>query len=625
MLRLASLVTEFFDGIVDCVQELGTNLGRIRTLEQTFSGSVELRKLLLDLYREVLDFFLRTKRLYVDTQEKKKHRLIPKRLSIALQAVFSSFKSQFEANKTVIHDLLERMDKQAITDGLVAAKASQDSIATEILQAQQHRATLENEIQLQQLDRQTQTDWRKHEQTYWDDTRKTNEEQNQHLQTEASRQLYHWLSPVEQQDKHNAILKMLYPGTGTWILNNLAFRDWFCETSGVLWVNAIPGAGKTVLASNVIEHLRATTQPGEGLAFFYFDYMDFERQSVQSYLSSVVVALAQQNHEYFEAIRPRLENAHTTGRTPSISMLEECLARSVKHLTKVYIVLDALDECANVEGLMAHLATLSTDGTSNFKIFLTSRPNADIQDAFQDIIHSELTMDKTVIQQDIETYVKGEVEEAVRKKRIKLRDAKLQDLIIHSLTSKADGMFQWVKCQLDQIRRLRTDKAIRQCLDCLPRGLNETYLQLLQRMTQYCEEDEILQTSRMMRWLVHSTRPLTVEELAQAIAVEAEQSTYDASAALTDPTDLLKLGYGLVVFSSDRQRSLRLSHFSIREFLTSDFCLEKMPGFYMGADRSCAELASTCLTVLMFTDFDGRQHSDEDDNCKDLYAYASTL
>ena len=624
VLRLANSVTDFFDGILACIKEIGTNLTRIRTLEQTFSSSVELRKILLELYQEVLDFFLRTKRLYVDTEEEKRHRLVPKRLSIALQAVFSSFKSQFQTNQTVIHELLERLNKQAITEGLVAAKSSQDSIANEITKANQHRTLETAEMQQQQRERKLQTDWRKVQQTHWDEARKSSEIWKQHLQTDSSRKLYQWLSPVEQQDKHSAILKMLYRGTGQWILSDSIFDEWMQSRCDILWVNAIPGAGKTVMTSNVIEHLRANTKSDEGLAFFYFDYMDFERQSVQSYLSSVVVDLAQQNHEYFEAISPRLSNAQTTGRAPPTTMLEECLVRSANHFSVVNIVLDALDECADTEALMVHLQTLSDEGNVNFRIFLTSRLNADISDAFQDIKHLELTMDTKVIQQDIETYVRGEVQEAVHKKRIKLRDAKLQDQIIQSLSVKADGMFQWVKCQMDQIRRLKTDKAIRQCLESLPRGLNETYLQLLQRMTQSRQEDEIVQTSRMMRWLVHSTRLLTVEELSQAIAIERDQVQYDASAALTDPTDLLNLGYGLVVFSSDKRRSLRLSHFSVREFLTSDFCLENMPSFYMGTDRSCAELASTCLTVLMFSDFDEQNHDDEDEDCKELYTYAST-
>lgn len=62
--------------------------------------------------------------------------------------------------------------------------------------------------------------------------------------------VHNWLraSNVEIDQGNHQKARAEYPGTGRWLLNAAAFRDWFNPQfpaiPPLLWVNGIPGAGK---------------------------------------------------------------------------------------------------------------------------------------------------------------------------------------------------------------------------------------------------------------------------------------------------------------------------------------------------------------------------------------------
>ncbi len=91
--------------------------------------------------------------------------------------------------------------------------------------------------------------------------------------------------------------------------------------------------------------------------------------------------------------------------------------------------------------------------------------------------------------------------------------------------------------------------------------------------------------------------------MAEVIAVDFDQQTFDLSAVITEPLDLLTYGESLVTLRGEKRRYLQLSHFSVKEFLLSDCCLQEVPEFYMDVTRSNAQIAQICLTALNFEEF----------------------
>ncbi|KAI9890433.1 MAG: hypothetical protein M1814_003917 [Vezdaea aestivalis] len=607
---MAKAYVDFFENIVQCVKTIGISLNRIRIYEDVFPDSTTLRTLLEELYGQIMAFCLDAKQLFVDTEARKKRRLIPQRLSIALRALGSSFNVQFEQTKEEISFIIDRIDKEAAVNGLQASKLGRDRAVqqwvkqdSEITEARAHRLDEKEEILQQQKEREEQEKWRTSVTTLWEEQEKKTAIILDHVSEEARIQLNQWLMPIDVEATHESILKVHHRGTCAWVLEAPEFLLWEKQRNSLLWIHAIPGAGKTVLASSVIDHVRSKTQTGEATVYYYFDYKDRDQRSSQKMMATITASLASKSKSCFDELDAKVRMARSAGRKPTREMVHSYFRDSLKHFSKVCLVVDALDECTDRENMLEDLFDLPKSCPGDLKLLVTSRKHTDIQEALDSVDHLWIDMEASLVQPDIKKFVDAEIEEIIRKQRIKLRDPNLQNQIANVLSEKSGGMFQWVKCQLDQIRKLKTDKAIKASLSRLPKGLDETYLRILKQLESENDGGEILQVQRLLRWLVHSERPLTVDELAEAISIDFEQTEFDDSAVLTEPLDLLKYAETLATLKDDDKQTVQLSHFSVKEFLLSDFVRNAAPNFYMGSQQANSEIAEVCLTYLCLSDF----------------------
>lgn len=98
---------------------------------------------------------------------------------------------------------------------------------------------------------------------------------------QESRAIFRWLSPLDFTAKHIDVSQKRRSGTGEWLLLSDQFGDWVRGRSKVLWCPGMPGAGKTTLASLIIDHLESTLQHGTvGIAYIYCSYTDTEHTAI---------------------------------------------------------------------------------------------------------------------------------------------------------------------------------------------------------------------------------------------------------------------------------------------------------------------------------------------------------
>ena len=96
---------------------------------------------------------------------------------------------------------------------------------------------------------------------------------------------------------------------------------------------------------------------------------------------------------------------------------------------------------------------------------------------------------------------------------------------------------------MELLNRLKTPKDIRDALDNLPRTLFETY----DRMLEYLEEESSIElASKAFHWVVHSGRPLTLEEVVEALALDENEKRLDLNVTFADPRDLLRVSSSLL-------------------------------------------------------------------------------
>jgi ankyrin repeat protein len=137
----------------------------------------------------------------------------------------------------------------------------------------------------------------------------------------------------------------------------------------------------------------------------------------------------------------------------------------------------------------------------------------------------------------------------------------------------------------------------------LPKTLDETYERILKEVGK-ADGDLARQ---ILQCLTAAIRPLSVEELAEILALNFEEAEGDIPKFDQDwrfqGQDLLITCSSLIAIVKDwHSHVVQFSHFSVKEFLTSDRLatpLRDISSFHILPESAHATLAQACLTVLL--------------------------
>ena len=116
------------------------------------------------------------------------------------------------------------------------------------------------------------------------------------------------------------------------------------------------------------------------------------------------------------------------------------------------------------------------------------------------------------------------------------------------MIAKFKCRFRWVALQLLELKKCRTQKAIREQLKNLPEGLDETYDRILLGM----DKRDWGYTKIFLLWLCFAVRPMTLKELAATVTVDlaAENGPQiECENELQDISDVLKMCSSFVIES----------------------------------------------------------------------------
>jgi ankyrin repeat protein len=162
--------------------------------------------------------------------------------------------------------------------------------------------------------------------------------------------------------------------------------------------------------------------------------------------------------------------------------------------------------------------------------------------------------------------------------------------------------FRWVYCQLEVLRHCFPTN-VRRVIEELPESLDETYERILKGITKTNKE----YAYRLLQCLAVAARPLRVEDLADILIVDFKAGgvpTLNADWRWEDQEEaVLSACSSLVtVIIDDGCRVVQFSHFSVKEFLTSERLANSIGEpfrFHISLEPAHAILAQACLGVLL--------------------------
>ncbi|KIJ23524.1 hypothetical protein M422DRAFT_195819 [Sphaerobolus stellatus SS14] len=253
-----------------------------------------------------------------------------------------------------------------------------------------------------------------------------------------------------------------------------------------------------------------------------------------------------------------------------IKVLSQCFQRT-------YIVLDALDEIKPDDRDLL-MRTLGEICLLNVNLLVTSRRESYIVDGFNGLFLEEIGLQSSKIDADIKLYVS----ESVKKEpRFSTWSSELREEVEQTLAKKAKGMFRWVECQMEVLKKSRRPYDVKQALSSLPKTLDETYKRILLAIP---EEDRVY-AARLFAWIIHSQSPLCLELLAEAIVIDLDPDSLlcnSPDSHLHDPAQTLDIcsclfttSIPLCFFRVEKERcpghiNLRFAHYSVQEYFCSE-------------------------------------------------------
>ncbi|UKZ71720.1 uncharacterized protein TrAtP1_012668 [Trichoderma atroviride] len=391
--------------------------------------------------------------------------------------------------------------------------------------------------------------------------------------------LMRWLCGIDPSPIYNAALNRHEAGTSEWLLRrNEKFSTWIKISSTFIWLHGKAGSGKSILSTSVIKHLKDKYDDDSSVAvaYFYFSFSDLKKQERDGMLKSLIKQICCQRPNMPDSVR-KLREYKSQDAQPPTGVLEESLLDAMCGFAATYIVIDALDECPKFKGERAELmkslnrilTTTTAAKTCNLHLFCTSRMELDISIEFRghlsrpEAAEVDLSCCKEEMEQDISQYI----DTALLSADFNSWPQTIRTEVKEELIKKADGMFQYVRCQFDNLQRFRSPAEIRRALEQLPQGLDETYERILRSI------DPVYQTqaASCLKWLAFSLCTLTVDELAEIFILRPENDTMiDEDDRVFNSEDVLVYLHGLIIVEMDREtKYVRLSHYSIKEYLVS--------------------------------------------------------
>lgn len=138
------------------------------------------------------------------------------------------------------------------------------------------------------------------------------------------------------------------------------------------------------------------------------------------------------------------------------------------------------------------------------------------------------------------------------------------------------------------------DEEIHIVLHKLPRDLPETYERALNRISKN-NKSSIAQ--RVFRWVLVARRPLSIEELSEAVVIEPSQHFLRPGQLINDINQILPW-CGNLLFQNEEEHLVHFAHHTVKEFLLARRTTSALQYFVFDTIDADHQAGETCCTYL---------------------------
>jgi hypothetical protein len=228
------------------------------------------------------------------------------------------------------------------------------------------------------------------------------------------------------------------------MLRSPDWANWLDAKQRCLWIHGIPGAGKTVLMSYLIEQIKQhcdQSQKGRTAYVYYYSYFGHNQDEAGPFLRWLINQLCRQAN----FVPGSVYKMYKYGGEPSLVELLKALEDILDKFEITYVIVDAIDESNPREDLLKVFRDLVTD--SRFKklqLLASSREYIDIERVMGEFSVS-VPMANPFVEEDIRLHVRSTLQSDPKFRRW---PQELLDEVEHAVSTGARGMYVAVHASL---------------------------------------------------------------------------------------------------------------------------------------------------------------------------------
>lgn len=410
---------------------------------------------------------------------------------------------------------------------------------------------------------------------------------------ETLQKIREWLAPTAYDLPSGEFRKHLathMAGTGSWITSDQTYETWIKGTEdGLLWIQGVPGSGKSVVAASLIEQLRHI-EPNCVVLFFFFRQIIDANHKPQALLRDWMHQILDTSPVLQHKLAGYIEQRRSMDQMGMDDLWSDLRMAFSASSSKIFCIVDALDEMD--QGYDTFITTLGRLGRwrpEKVKVLMTSRPVPKLEPPLRVVAPKRLRLQADEVDRDIATFVYHSLE----KSSIPKDD---WHKVTSAVPGRANGIFLYAKLAMDAF--LEDGAHLDTVLSQLPEDLNVLYTKLLEehakRSTVSSETQRLILQS-----VTHARRPLRLLELAEMVLQSSKEAAHGVQ-TLKESKDLVRAACGPLLEILPYE-TVSVIHHSFTEYLKgttrSNAEFHNYPALEPGATHD--ELARACLQYLL--------------------------
>lgn len=192
-----------------------------------------------------------------------------------------------------------------------------------------------------------------------------------------------------------------------------------------------------MLRSIVVNHLEQRfVQDDVAVAYVYCSYKEQEGQTAVNLIASLLQQLIQRNPVISDDIVSLYRHHKQMQTCPTLDELSKLLQLEIRRLSKVFILIDALDECSESNSTRDSFVAEIRNLQPITHLLVTSRHISTIEREFEKAARVEIHATDEDIRKYVESRIKGD-RQLIRQIQ---KDPALQGTIINTIIEKTKGM-----------------------------------------------------------------------------------------------------------------------------------------------------------------------------------------